>query len=413
MSYSNKALGEVIRELREARPDELSQQSLGERAGYSVGAGAGVSMSRVESGQMRPRPERIERIAAALDVTPAKLIDLAERRTAAQPATGTEFAAQEVAPASKLSTAGRPTKERLAKLHRVVGERTRRVDELSEAFNDAHDRARDKFFVPFVERAHLISGAPSVPGPESLDGEEPVEPGAVTGYQLDLATSRLAGALSGATVGAGLGGAAAYSAFTAAATFGTASTGAAISGLSGVAATNATWAFLGGGSLATGGAGVAGGMMVAASMVAAPAAMLAIGGFLLVSRRNKQKDLELNRKIDEAEAELERSSVGYEAMVGAIEAATGVLEYIDLHAGHAQNRWRKSLETAEEIGWSDLGPHQQSQYLDFLRVAACQIAVANVNFGAFLTVEGDELQALKDGATESLVFARDLVEELV
>lgn len=51
---------------------------------------------------------------------------------------------------------------------------------------------------------------------------------------------------------------------------GTASTGTAISSLSGVAATNATLAWFGGGSLATGGAGMAGGFLVLGGIVAAP-----------------------------------------------------------------------------------------------------------------------------------------------
>ncbi|MGL5915555.1 MAG: hypothetical protein ACRCZG_04765, partial [Culicoidibacterales bacterium] len=51
---------------------------------------------------------------------------------------------------------------------------------------------------------------------------------------------------------------------------GSASTGTAISSLSGVAATNATLAWFGGGSLATGGAGMAGGLWVLGGLVAAP-----------------------------------------------------------------------------------------------------------------------------------------------
>lgn len=53
-------------------------------------------------------------------------------------------------------------------------------------------------------------------------------------------------------------------------TFGTASTGTAISALSGAAATNATLAWLGGGSLAAGGLGVAGGTAVLGGIVAVP-----------------------------------------------------------------------------------------------------------------------------------------------
>ena len=52
---------------------------------------------------------------------------------------------------------------------------------------------------------------------------------------------------------------------------GTASTGAAIGGLTGVAATNATLAWLGGGALAAGGGGMALGSMVLGGIIAGPA----------------------------------------------------------------------------------------------------------------------------------------------
>lgn len=69
-------------------------------------------------------------------------------------------------------------------------------------------------------------------------------------------------------------------------TLGTASTGAAIGGLSGVAATNATLAWLGGGSLAAGGGGMALGTMVLGGIVAGPALLLAGG---LFSAKAKEK----------------------------------------------------------------------------------------------------------------------------
>lgn len=77
----------------------------------------------------------------------------------------------------------------------------------------------------------------------------------------------------------------AYGSYSAVALLGTASTGTAIGGLSGVAATNATLAWLGGGSLAAGGFGVAGGMMVLGGLVAGPA--LAIGGSIFASQAEK------------------------------------------------------------------------------------------------------------------------------
>lgn len=65
-------------------------------------------------------------------------------------------------------------------------------------------------------------------------------------------------------------------------TYGAASTGAAISSLAGAAATNATLAFLGGGSLAAGGFGVAGGAAVLGGAVTGP--VLAVIGFAAARR---------------------------------------------------------------------------------------------------------------------------------
>lgn len=69
------------------------------------------------------------------------------------------------------------------------------------------------------------------------------------------------------------------------ATFGVASTGTAISGLSGAAATNAMLAWLGGGSLAAGGGGMALGSIILGGIYVAPAAL--IGGLTIASQGQK------------------------------------------------------------------------------------------------------------------------------
>lgn len=84
-----------------------------------------------------------------------------------------------------------------------------------------------------------------------------------------------AGSLAGGAVAGTAGGAlAAFGAFGAAQALAVASTGTAISSLSGVAATNATLAFFGGGSLTAGGLGMAGGAAVLGGLVAGPALMV-------------------------------------------------------------------------------------------------------------------------------------------
>lgn len=101
-------------------------------------------------------------------------------------------------------------------------------------------------------------------------------------------------------LGAGVAGGAltAFGAWNAAMAFGAASTGTALSALSGAAATNATLAFFGGGSLAVGGAGMAGGMIVLGGLVAGPA-LLVMG---LITGKKADEKLEVAR-ANSAEAD--------------------------------------------------------------------------------------------------------------
>jgi len=84
--------------------------------------------------------------------------------------------------------------------------------------------------------------------------------------------------------------------------FASASTGTAIASLSGVAATNATLAWFGGGSLAAGGLGMAGGAAVLGGLVAGP--IIAVGGFFMAAKANENlehartKAVEANREIE-------------------------------------------------------------------------------------------------------------------
>ncbi len=110
-------------------------------------------------------------------------------------------------------------------------------------------------------------------------------------FAVSLAGGSIAGAAGGALTALG--------AYSAAASFATASTGTAISTLSGAAASNATLAFFGGGSLATGGLGMAGGAAVLGGLVAGPA-LLVMG---IITGANAGKGLE-NAKAHAAEADV-------------------------------------------------------------------------------------------------------------
>lgn len=93
-----------------------------------------------------------------------------------------------------------------------------------------------------------------------------------------------------------------------------ASTGTAIAGLSGAAATNATLAWLGGGALSAGGFGMAGGMAVLGGIVAGP--VLAIGGFMMASKAEEAKYT--------ASSNLEKARAGAEQMSTAVIVLNGI-----------------------------------------------------------------------------------------
>lgn len=113
----------------------------------------------------------------------------------------------------------------------------------------------------------------------------------------------------GASAGVAGGAMTAIGAWGAAQTLAAASTGTAISSLSGAAATNATLAFFGGGSLASGGLGMAGGAMVLGGIVAGPA-LLVMGLITGAKAQEKmEKSLENKAQADEIVESLNTASM--------------------------------------------------------------------------------------------------------
>lgn len=120
--------------------------------------------------------------------------------------------------------------------------------------------------------------------------------------QLSLTAGEI---VSGGITSLGAGALAGVASYGGAMMFASASTGTAIASLSGVAATNATLAWFGGGSLAAGGLGMAGGILVLGGLVVGP--ILAIGG-LLMAAKAKTNLAEAKAKHKEAEAAVEELS---------------------------------------------------------------------------------------------------------
>lgn len=346
--FSAEAMGLVIREHRQAQQPPMTQEELAEQADY--GKGGAVSISRIERGLVSPREHRLAAVALALRLTPGQLEQEAEDRTRS-------LALQRGRRPVKLRDQVAETKRRHAEITEKTTQRSKITQEHGESFKRVHDVVRDKFFMRFVALAESISGAPEPEKPGEKEIESTRE--APTAIHIEAMSAGIAnairGAAAGGAAGAAVGGAAAYGAFTAAALFGTASTGAAIPTLTGVAATNATLALLGGGTLAAGGAGMAGGTLLLTGMVAAPAAALAAAGFYVVKqRRNKKEEERLRTQIEAAEKDLDQSQKGFDTMVDVLSRATVIMEYVEVHGIHALEKWRASLPP-ESRDWESLG----------------------------------------------------------
>jgi len=115
---------------------------------------------------------------------------------------------------------------------------------------------------------------------------------------------------------------------------GVASTGTAISGLSGVAATNATLAWLGGGSLAAGGGGMALGSIVLGGITIGPALML--GGFVFAGQGEKAltKARQYEAEVNKATAEIDAVSDFLEQVIRRINELGGLLKSLNNQAIH-------------------------------------------------------------------------------
>ncbi len=149
---------------------------------------------------------------------------------------------------------------------------------------------------------------------------------------------------AGLGLGAGMGGGAAlaFGAYNGTMLLATASTGTAISSLGGVAATNATLAWLGGGSLAAGGYGMAGGMMVLGGIVAGPA--LAIFGHVL---GNKGEEALNNARSNQEQARTIHDQA--ELMTGKLRAIEQVTSLANTTFSKISSQLRRTVSELKKV----------------------------------------------------------------
>ncbi|BAY18688.1 hypothetical protein NIES2109_52950 [Nostoc sp. HK-01] len=178
---------------------------------------------------------------------------------------------------------GKATQQRYERKRKSVEETLQTTQSLAEEYGQLQIQAKLQTigrFIAFIER---IGQQASQSDLEFLEGLEGVSPQQIQEYKAAaLEAERFA---KGSFTAVGAAYAAGQGTVALVGLFGTASTGAAIGGLSGAAAWNATLAWLGGGSLAAGGGGMALGTLVLGGIAVGPALM--IGGFVLGGQGEK------------------------------------------------------------------------------------------------------------------------------
>lgn len=185
------------------------------------------------------------------------------------------------------------TERRLAlaeqELERQRGLTQQMLEKLGHTELTIYDTVVRRFAVIFEEmkNVELTELASEQAPPEIVDYDVSIR--GIDFTAVDALTSAVVGGSAGATAG--------LISFAGVGTFASASTGTAIGSLGGAAATNATLAWFGGGSLAAGGAGMAGGVAVLGGLVVVP--VLAVGGFVL---HTKGKQALARARTDEREA---------------------------------------------------------------------------------------------------------------
>jgi hypothetical protein len=371
----------------------------------------------------RPGPKRLEGIARTLGLTVRELETRGAQRSGEpgrkrdpQWQVGREGPARTEPPVTGRD--GESTKDRMRRIQGDFDRRNTLAVTKGLGFNAAHDSARDDFFLELVARSRTIAGLP-----------EPAARNAVTvphGVGLSPTTEaalrrQVAAHGMAATLASGVGAAAAesesdaesaYSAVVAAAML-TSAPAAAPPGQAAGATARATRALLGGGTTHSGRTGIAAGTMLLTGFVASAASPLFAAGTLAwLARRSRRQNEQLRIELDQAEANLAATQLGFDAVMDILDRATELMSYIAIHAGHAQRRWHAQLPTPA-IRWSDLGPEQRRQYHAFVEVAACQVCVDSINMTELLAAPGEQQATLIQLADDILTLAHQQVEILL
>ncbi|NHB14388.1 glycine zipper family protein [Helicobacter pylori] len=211
--------------------------------------------------------------------------------------------------------------------------------------------------------------------------------------------------VSGAVAGSAIGGVlAAYGAYAGVGMLASTAGGVAIAELSGVAATNATLAWLGGGVLSVGGFGMVGGMAVLGGLVAGPA--LAILGAFSASK--------MEEKLENAKAycsQVEKAAKEADAVIDNLQA---IRKMADLFTRQITKFDALFFSLAQDaIATMKKHNYDTSRYNQKERDQLCVTVSTLMTLSAFLKVSiMDKHQKLNEKAQKALILMRDQVNAI-
>lgn len=222
----------------------------------------------------------------------------------------------------------------------------RNFNDALERYGEAKLKAVDKHLRCFIDTFGQIKNVEFASG-EHIDDLSKVS---ITEDELkDISrdVSLVSAVVSGGIAGLGGGALAAFGAFKGTMLLASAGTGTAISALSGVAATNATLAWLGGGTLAAGGGGMAAGAMVLGVMAAGPA-LLIFGSILGANAKKRLNDAMSN--FEQAKTVVAELSVLTEKLRQMLASVLLCLAVLDKFSGKMRRANKRLVELLEASG---------------------------------------------------------------
>lgn len=349
---AREALGAAIRRRRLALG--LTQVEFGRRVGYLTGAG--VSISRIENGGTWPQTDKLTRIASALGTDVTTLLADAGLRLATDTTPG-----------------ARPLKEQRHDVEARYLNRSTTLSRAATAYFTATERAVTDLVTPFLALTDQLATSPPDLAALTPRNAGDLATALAPDSTVALAGVEIPGASGlGAAWGAGgldaAGRGAAAGVFALVRQFGTASTGAPIRNLHGIAQWSAAMARIGGGPVALNGRGITGGLAVL-DVVAQLPKVIAVGGVFalaMVSNRREQRE-----KIAAAYRFLDQTQERFDAVMEHLTRSTQILETATTHGGWAFESWREVLDPRSggaQPTWADLDTTQRERHGDLMQV---------------------------------------------